>query len=111
ERVAEHASGDETSLDVIMNAEAVKDAEAYYRAMVRGGAESWNLRDRHMADTLGRLMQHYGSDAKAIVWEHNTHIGDARYTSMANEGMYNVGQLVRQEHGDDGVVLTGFGSA
>ena len=49
-------------------------------------------------------------DAKAIVWEHNTHIGDARYTNMANEGMYNVGQLVRQEHGGDGVVLAGFGS-
>ena len=79
--------------------------------MVRGGAESWNLRDRHMADTLDRLMRHYGPDAKAIVWEHNTHIGDARYTTMANEGMYNVGQLVRQEHGDDGVVLAGFGSS
>ena len=108
ERVAEHASGDQTSLDVIMNAEAVKDAEAYYRTMVRGGAESWNLRDRHMADTLDRLMQHYGPDAKAIVWEHNTHVGDARYTTMANEGMFNVGQLVRQEHGDDGVVLARF---
>ena len=78
--------------------------------MVGGGAESWNLRDRHMADTLDRLMRHYGPDAKAIIWEHNTHIGDARYTSMANEGMYNVGQLVRQEHGPDGVVLVGFGS-
>jgi erythromycin esterase-like protein len=111
ERVAEDAAGDETSLDALMNAEAVKDAEAYYRTMVRGGAESWNLRDRHMADTLDRLMRHYGPDAKAIVWEHNTHIGDARYTTMANEGMFNVGQLVRQEHGGDGVVLTGFGSS
>jgi erythromycin esterase len=63
-----------------------------------------------MADTLDHLMRHYDHDAKAIVWEHNTHIGDARYTNMANEGMYNVGQLVRQEHDADGVVLVGFGS-
>jgi erythromycin esterase len=110
ERAAGDA-GDETSLDAIMNAEAVKNAEEYYRTMVRGGAASWNLRDRHMADTLDRLMRYYGPDAKAIVWEHNTHVGDARYTTMANEGMYNVGQLVRQEHGADGVVLAGFGSS
>ena len=49
-----------------------------------------------MVDTLGHLMRHYGADGKAIVWEHNTHVGDARYTTMANEGMYNVGQLVRR---------------
>src|SRR4051794_5122467 len=111
EQVATQVGDDAMSLDAIMNAEAVKDAAAYYRTMVQGGAESWNLRDRHMADTLDRLMDHYGPDARAIVWEHNTHIGDARYTSMVNEGMYNVGQLVREEHGDDGVVLVGFGSA
>ena len=57
-------AGNATSLDAVMNAEAVKNAAAYYRTMVGGGAESWNLRDRHMADTLNRLMQHYGSDAK-----------------------------------------------
>lgn len=77
--------------------------------MVSGGAASWNVRDQHMFDTLGRLMGHYGSDSKAIVWEHNTHIGDARYTDMADVGMFNIGQLVRQEHGDDGVVLVGLG--
>ena len=110
ERAAGDAAAIATSLDAIMNAEALKDAEAYYRTMVGGGAESWNLRDRHMADTLTRLMRYYGEDAKAIVWEHNTHIGDARYTSMIAEGMFNVGQLVRQEHGGDGVVLAGFGS-
>ena len=79
ERAVADVAGNATSLDAVMNAEAVKNAAAYYRTMVGGGAESWNLRDRHMADTLNRLMQHYGSDAKAIVWEHNTHIGDARY--------------------------------
>jgi erythromycin esterase len=110
QRAAQDAAGNATSLNAIMNAEAVTGAAAYYRTMVGGGAASWNLRDRHMADTLDRLMRHYGPDAKAIVWEHNTHIGDARYTNMANEGMYNVGQLVRQEHDADGVVLVGFGS-
>ena len=66
--------------------------------MVRGGPESWNIRDRHMTETLERLMRHHGPDAKAIVWEHNTHIGDARSTDMADEGMVNVGQLVRERH-------------
>jgi erythromycin esterase len=86
EKAVQDVAGNATSLDAVMNAEAVKNAAAYYRTMVGGGAESWNLRDRHMADTLNRLMQHYGADAKAIVWEHNTHIGDARYTNMAVRG-------------------------
>src|SRR5262249_12021220 len=80
------------------------------RAMVRGGPESWNIRDRHMAQTLERLMIHHGPDARGIVWEHNTHIGDARFTDMAEDGMVNVGQLVRERHERDGVVLVGFGS-
>src|SRR5262249_47357766 len=88
----------------------VKNAEAYYRAMVRGGPESWNIRDRHMTETLERLMRYHGPDAKAIVWEHNTHIGDARYTDMADGGMVNIGQLVREQHAGDDVVLAGFGS-
>jgi erythromycin esterase-like protein len=92
------------------NALIVEGAEAYYRAMVRGGPESWNIRDLHMTDTLDRLMRHHGPDAKAIVWEHNTHIGDARATDMADDGMVNVGQLVRERHAGDGVVLVGFGS-
>jgi len=68
------------------------------------------VRDNHMVETLNRLMEHHGPNAKAIVWEHNTHIGDARFTDMARSGMVNVGQLVRQEHERDGVVLVGFGS-
>jgi erythromycin esterase-like protein len=92
------------------NAYVVKNAEAYYRAMVRGGPESWNIRDRHMADTLDRLLKHHGPDAKVIVWEHNTHIGDARYTDMADDGMVNVGQLVRHNVGTRNAVLVGFGS-
>jgi erythromycin esterase-like protein len=104
------ADGREAHFVAEQNALVVKNAEAYYRAMVRGGSESWNLRDRHMTETLERLMRHHGPRAKAIVWEHNTHIGDARHTDMADVGEVNVGQLVRERHGDEGVVLVGFGS-
>ncbi|NGO13828.1 erythromycin esterase family protein [Streptomyces sp. HC44] len=92
------------------NAEVLAGADRYYRAMLRGGPESWNIRDRHMADTLDRLMEQHGPDAKAVVWEHNTHIGDARATDMADAGMVNVGQLARERHLVEGVVLVGFGS-
>jgi erythromycin esterase-like protein len=63
-----------------------------------------------MAETLDRLLTHHGRGAKAIVWEHNTHIGDARYTDMADDGMVNIGQLARERYGDDDTVLVGFGS-
>jgi erythromycin esterase-like protein len=89
------------------NAAVVVDAERYYRAMVRGSAESWNVRDVHMVDVLDRLLDHTGGTA--VVWEHNTHIGDARATDMAQAGMVNVGQLLRERHGTDDVVLVGFG--
>jgi erythromycin esterase len=102
--------GRDTAFNTEQNALVVKNAEAYYRAMVRSNSDSWNIRDRHMVETLDRLMQHHGGGAKAIVWEHNTHIGDARYTDMADDGMVNVGQLVRQGRARDGVVLVGFGS-
>jgi erythromycin esterase-like protein len=90
------------------NAHVILNAERYYRAMVRAGHTSWNIRDRHMVDTLNRLMDFHGSQAKAIIWEHNTHVGDARATDM--DGMYNVGQLVRQEYGLHDVYIVGFGS-
>jgi erythromycin esterase len=96
--------------DAEQNALVARNAELYYRTMVRGGPSSWNVRDHHMVETLGRLMNHHGAGAKAIVWEHNTHIGDARFTDMSRAGMVNVGQLVRQAHARDGVVLTGFGT-
>jgi erythromycin esterase len=104
------ADGREEYFAAEQNALVVRGAEAYYRSMVRGGPESWNIRDRHMTETLDRLMSHHGPGAKAIVWEHNTHIGDARATDMADDGMVNVGQLVRERHGGEGVVLVGFGS-
>ncbi|MET9297324.1 erythromycin esterase family protein [Streptomyces sp. NPDC003077] len=92
------------------NAEVLAGAERYYRAMVRGGPESWNIRDHHMADTLDRLITHHGPGAKAVLWEHNTHVGDARATDMADAGMVNVGQLLRERYTRDEVVLVGFGS-
>ncbi|MDP4285202.1 MAG: erythromycin esterase family protein [Bacteroidota bacterium] len=92
------------------NALIAVNAERYYRAMIQGGPHSWNLRDRHMADTLERLLSFHGETSKVIVWEHNTHVGDARATDMVDEGMYNIGELVRLEHHDKGVVLVGFGS-
>jgi erythromycin esterase-like protein len=95
--------------DAEQNALVLWNAERYYRAMVLGGPESWNLRDRHMMETLDRLMAHHGPDAKGIVWAHNTHVGDARATDMASEGMLNIGQLAREQHGKD-VVLVGFGT-
>ncbi len=102
--------GRDARFNAEQNALVVKNAENYYRTMVHGGPDSWNVRDRHMAETLDRLMQFHGPAAKAIVWEHNTHVGDARDTDMADEGMINVGQLVREAHGPDGVLLVGFSS-
>jgi erythromycin esterase len=110
--------GREGYFNAEQNAIVARNAERYSRTMVRGGPSSWNVRDHHMVETLERLMQHHGSsathntgvNAKAIVWEHNTHVGDARYTDMARAGMVNVGQLVREAHDREGVVLVGFGT-
>jgi len=85
------------------NARLVCDAEAYYRAMFRGSVESWNLRDRHMMATLEALLDHaarQGRPSRAVVWAHNSHLGDARATALARAGELNVGQLARQRFGD-----------
>jgi erythromycin esterase-like protein len=92
------------------NARLVLNAERYYRMMFRGRVESWNLRDRHMAETLDALVNHLNSQgqaAKVAVWEHNSHLGDARATYMADFGELNVGQLVRERYGSE-AVLIGF---
>jgi erythromycin esterase-like protein len=90
------------------NARLVKDAEEYYRTMFGGRVSSWNLRDRHMAETLNALVAHLERQkgrAKVVVWEHNSHLGDARATSMGNEGELNVGQLVRERYGNETIVV------
>jgi protein-L-isoaspartate(D-aspartate) O-methyltransferase len=93
-----------------MNARLVASAEKYYRIMYYGGAESWNLRDGHMAETLEHLLEKGGPQAKALVWAHNSHIGDARATEMGTaRGEHNIGQLVRERWGDE-AALIGFGT-
>jgi len=97
-------------IDAAQNARLVANAEAYYRAMYHGSAASWNLRDEHMADTLALLLRWKGPEAKAVVWAHNSHIGDARFTDMGQgRDELNLGQLVREAHGDQ-VRLIGFGT-
>ncbi len=98
----------ESTFNAEQNARAVAGAEAYYRAMMRGDRESWNVRDTHMLETLQALMSRDGNDAKGIVWAHNTHIGDARATDMAPAGMVNIGQLARERYGEEAVYLAGF---
>lgn len=97
--------------DAKQNARLVANAERYYRAMYFGSHLSWNLRDRHMFETLRELLNHGGPDAKAVVWAHNSHIGDARHTDMGRaRGELNIGQLCREEYGDE-AALIGFGTA
>ncbi|MGZ3158499.1 MAG: erythromycin esterase family protein [Burkholderiaceae bacterium] len=93
------------------NARLVMNAEHYYRTMFRGRISSWNLRDHHMMQTLDALVQHlshkHGKPEKIVVWEHNSHIGDARATEVGERGEWNVGQLARERYGND-AVLIGF---
>jgi protein-L-isoaspartate(D-aspartate) O-methyltransferase len=92
------------------NARIVAAAEEYYRVMYYGDAVSWNLRDQHMFDTLERLLVHRGPNAKAVVWAHNSHIGDAEFTEMGQvRGEHNIGQLARARFGED-AALIGFGT-
>ena len=91
------------------NARLVKNAEQYYRSMFRGRASSWNLRDRHMVETIEALVAHLNGSRqpKAIIWAHNSHLGDARATEMSQHGELNVGQLIREHYGGE-AVLIGF---
>jgi erythromycin esterase-like protein len=95
------------------NARVVRNAETYYRSMFAGRTESWNVRDRHMAATLGALRAHlavqHERPARIVVWAHNSHIGDARATDRSERGQLNLGQLVReQQHEPDETFLLGF---
>jgi protein-L-isoaspartate(D-aspartate) O-methyltransferase len=107
---AEYSARDgERFAEAVHNARLVVNAERYYRMMYYGSAESWNLRDTHMFETLNELLRTRGPQAKAVVWEHNSHIGDARYTEMAARGEHNVGQLCREGYGPEAYLL-GFGT-
>ena len=90
------------------NARLVKNAEHYYRSMFQDRVSSWNVRDQHMMETLGALIAYLDTlrgRAKVVVWEHNSHIGDVRATTMAQQGELNVGQLVRERYGNEAVLI------
>ncbi|MDP8907473.1 MAG: erythromycin esterase family protein [Thermoproteota archaeon] len=118
----EHQNKEEEYFNAEQNAITAKEAEKYYRTMMKGDVNSWNLRDTHMMNTLERLIDFHNKDKetgdgrgnvtepKSIVWAHNTHIGDARFTDMAKSGMINLGQLVREKRGSKNTVLVGFGT-
>jgi protein-L-isoaspartate(D-aspartate) O-methyltransferase len=109
-RELDYAARDgERFLDAVGNARVVASAERYYRAMYYGGSASWNLRDRHMFETLEALLRFHGPDARAVVWEHNSHLGDAAATDMGVRGEINVGHLCRQAFGER-VYSIGFGT-
>ncbi|SOC44135.1 erythromycin esterase family protein [Ureibacillus acetophenoni] len=99
----------EEDLNVIMNALVAKNAEAYYREMMQD-AKSWNTRDYHMVEAINEILKYHGEDAKIIIWEHNTHIGDASETNMKDEGLINVGQIIREQYGKDNTFAIGFGT-
>ena len=79
----------------MQNAQLVKNAERYYRIMYYGSRASWNLRDKHMFETLMNLLKHHGPHSKGIVWAHNSHVGDAGATEMSKRGEFNIGSLHR----------------
>ena len=104
---AEHDG--ERFLDAVQNARLVANAERYYRIMYYGSRASWNLRDSHMFETLKTLLDFHGPESKAIVWAHNSHVGDSAATEMSSRGEYNIGHLCRQEFGNAAYSI-GFGT-
>jgi erythromycin esterase len=110
-----NSENEEEYFNAEQNAITSKDAEFYYRTMIRGDVQSWNIRDTHMMETLERLITFHNDNnnednSKAIVWAHNTHIGDARATDMSKDNMINLGQLVRERKNKNNTVLIGFGT-
>ncbi|SFQ13037.1 Erythromycin esterase homolog [Geopseudomonas sagittaria] len=99
----------EALFDATQNARVVQAAEQYYRTMYHGSTASWNLRDQHMFDTLERLLEHRGPGARAVVWAHNSHIGNAAATAMGWAGEFNIGELCRSAWGRE-AVLIGMGT-
>lgn len=108
-RLAYARQDGEDWFDAVQNARVVRAAEAYYRAVYRNSTESWNLRDRHMFQTLQAVLAWWGTGTKAVVWAHNTHVGDASATAMGWNGETNIGELCRTAFGDRAVSI-GFGT-
>ena len=107
----DHGNREEDYFNAEQNAITAKDAELYYRTMIKGDVNSWNIRDTHMIETLERLIAFHGKgNSKAIIWAHNTHIGDARATDMSKDNTINLGQLVRERKNSHNTVLVGFGT-
>lgn len=92
------------------NAIVVKNAEDFFRLAITDNAGSWNSRATHMWETVKRLLDKHGNDSRAVVWAHNTHVGDAEATTMRFQNMVNIGRLSRLELGSDQVFITGFGT-
>ena len=109
ERLRYSKSDGDRFFDAARNATVVSEAERYYRAMYRGARESWNLRDRHMHETLLALLEHRGPESRAVVWAHNSHVGNATATEMAMHGELNLGQLVRERFAERCYAI-GFGT-
>lgn len=110
ERASQYVAGSgHAFLNAEQNARVAANAEAYYRAMYYGSAESWNRRDRHMMETLEAVLTFHGPESRGVIWAHNSHVGDARYTEMAARGELNLGQLVRESFGQRAYVI-GFGT-
>ena len=109
QKMSEEKIDNEKQLSIIQHALVVLDGEQYFRLRNSEAAGSWNARVRHMQQMITRLLQFYGSEAKLIVWAHNTHIGDARYTDMPTRRRTNIGELLRKEYGDKNVFGVGFG--
>lgn len=99
-----------TLFELMQHAKVVEYGERYLGAMGKPGPDSWNARTEHFVQTVARLLHRYGPHSRAIVWAHNTHVGDARATDMALTGELNIGQLARQRHADQGVFLVGLGT-
>ncbi|HLN40594.1 MAG TPA: protein-L-isoaspartate(D-aspartate) O-methyltransferase, partial [Xanthobacteraceae bacterium] len=108
-RLSYAAHDGERFFDAVQNARLITNAERYYRIMYYGSRASWNLRDEHMFTTLKNLLAFYGTASKAIVWAHNSHVGDSAATEMAARGEHNIGHLCREEFGA-GAYLVGFGT-
>ncbi len=99
----------EPYMDAVQNARVVANAERYYRIMYYGSRASWNLRDSHMFDTLKAMMTYHGADSRAVIWAHNSHIGNAQATEMSARGEFNIGQLCKERFGHDAYAI-GFGT-